>query len=94
MPYSIEVTVIEIKPDFGPYGDEYVQVSFGYKLPVPVPPQPQSQQSIPQPTPVFYKHALHLFLPKDQWRAQYTMWQSYILNVSDDGKVELKKVQY
>jgi hypothetical protein len=31
MAYSIDVVVLELKPDFDPFGGEYVFVSFGYK---------------------------------------------------------------
>ena len=89
MTYSVDVVVTEIKADFAPTGAEFVQVSFGYRLPVPLPPQQPGQVQIG--VPVFYKHAFHLFLPKQEWTAQFTMWETCTMTVSDDGHVEINK---
>jgi len=89
MTYSIDVVVTEVIVDFDPYGGEYVKVAFGYKLPVPFRP-PKPSQPVPTPQVVAYKHALHLFIPKDQWKAQYNLWQEFHLIVRDDGNIELK----
>lgn len=86
--YSIVVVVTEIKADFDPWGGEYTQITLGYRLPIPMPPQQQTLP--PQPTPIAYKHALHLFLPRENWVGQYTMWQAFHATFRDDGTVELK----
>jgi len=88
--YSIDVLVIEIKGDFDPYGGEYSLISLGYRMPIPLPPQTEKVFP-PQPKPIFYKHAIHLIVPRDNWTGQYNMWQEYHLIVKDDGQVELKK---
>ena len=90
MAYSVDVVVVEIKADFDAYGGEYTQVSLGYRLPVPRPPEAERAYP-PLPKPVVYKHALHIFIPRDQWTGQYTMWQEYRLTLKDDGTIELKK---
>jgi len=90
MTYSVDVVVVEIKADFDPYGGEYTQVSLGYRLPIPSPPEVERVYP-PAPKPVFYKHALHLFIPRDRWVGQFTMWQEYHLILKDDGTVELKR---
>jgi hypothetical protein len=90
MTYSVDVTVIEIKADFDPFGGEYVQVSLGYKIPLPRPPEIEKVYP-PVPKQILYKHALHLFIPKDQWTGQYTMWEEFHAVFKDDGTVELKK---
>jgi hypothetical protein len=89
MPYSEETVVTEIKSDFDPFGGEYTQVSFGYRLPVPRPPE---MQRMGVPTQIYYKHALHVFIPRDQWVGQYTMWQRVKLVVQDDGRVEVSRI--
>lgn len=88
--YSIDVVIVEIKADFDPYGGEYTLVSFGYRLPIPLPPQ-YEKTFPPQPKPIFYKHGLHVFIPRDKWTGQYNMWEEYHLIVKDDGVVEVKK---
>jgi hypothetical protein len=90
MTYSMDVTVVEIKADFDPYGGEYTQVSFAFRLPVPRPPEIEKVYP-PAPKPIVYKHALHLFIPKEQWTGQYTMWEEFHIIVRDDGTIELKK---
>jgi len=85
----MDVVVIEISIDFDPFGGEYVKVSFGYRLPVPFrPPQPTIR--VPNQQPIIYRIALRLFIPKEQWKAQYNLWQEYHLIVKDEGDVELK----
>lgn len=86
--FSIDVTIVEIKADFDPFGSEYTQVSFAIKLAIPMP--PQSQQFPPKPKPTAYKHLMHLFIPKDKWTDQFQMWKDYHLIVKDDGTTELK----
>jgi len=87
--YSIDVVVTQVTVDFDPFGGEYVQVFFGYRLPVPFrPPRPTTQMPVQQP--IAYKHALHLIIPKEHWKAQYNLWQEFHLIVKDDGNVELK----
>lgn len=89
MTYSIDVVVTQVTADFDPFGGEYVRVTFGYKLPVPFrPPKPTTQMPIQQV--IAYKHVLHLIIPKEQWKAQYNLWQEFHLIVKDDGNVELK----
>ena len=90
MTYSIDLVVVEIKADFDPFGGEYTQVSFGYKLPIPAPPQLQKVFP-PPPKPTYYKHSLHVYVPRERWTGQYTMWQEYHLIVKDNGEVQLKK---
>jgi len=88
--YSIDVVVVEVKADFDPYGGEYTLVSFGYKLPIPLPPQ-VDKIFPPPPKPIYYKHGLHVFIPREKWTGQYNMWEEYHLIVKDNGEVELKK---
>jgi hypothetical protein len=90
MPYSEEVLVTEIKADFDPYGGEYTQVSFGYRIPIPRP--PEMQKMVGMPVPVYYKHGLHLYIPREKWVGQYTMWQRAKINVQDDGQVEVVRI--
>lgn len=88
--YSIDVVVVEVKADFDPFGGEYTLVSFGYKLPIPLP--PQVDKTFPSsPKPTYYKHGLHVFIPREKWTGQYNMWEEYHLIVKDNGEVELKK---
>ena len=90
---SINVVVTELKADFDPFGGEYVQVTLAFKLPIPFkPPRPQTQYP-PVRQPVVYKHAIHVFIPRDKWTGQYTMWQEFHLIIRDDGAVELKPVR-
>lgn len=90
MAYTIDVVVTEIKADFAPPTNaEFVQVSFGYRLPIPLPPQQPGMPAMNPP--IMYKHALHLFLPKQNWLSQYTMWENCVIDVSDDGKIEVRK---
>jgi hypothetical protein len=84
--------VTEVKADFDPFGGEYTQVSFAYRIPIPTPP-PGVTVAGPQPKTIAYKHALHLFIPKDKWLAQYNMWEQYHLIIKDDGGIELKKAE-
>ena len=83
------VVVIEIKPDFTPYGEEYTQVSFGIKIPT-VAPKSRGEE-LPMPKPIMYKHLLHVFIPREKWSEQYRIWEEYILVIHDDGRLELKK---
>jgi hypothetical protein len=84
-----DVTVIEIKADFDPFGGEYSKITLGYRVPVPMP--PQTQQFPPQPRPVLYKHATHLYIPKENWIGQYTMWEQLHLVIEDNGSVKIIK---
>jgi len=88
--YSIDVLVVEVKADFDPFGGEYTLVSLGYKLPIPLPPQ-VDKTFAPSPKPTYYKHGLHVFIPREKWTGQYNMWQEYHVIVKDNGEVELKK---
>jgi len=93
MTYSIDVVVTEVIIDFDKYGGEYVKVALGYKLPSPFKPPIQHAPNIIIPQPpveVYYKHALHVLIPRDQWKEQFNMWREYHLIVKDDGSVELK----
>jgi hypothetical protein len=90
MSYTVDVVVTEIKADFAPpTSAEFVQVSFGYRLPVPMPPQQPGQ--IQMGAPVLYKHAMHLFIPKQNCLSQFTMWENCTITVSDEGEVQVKK---
>ena len=90
MTFSIDIVVLEMKPDFDPFGGEYIAVSLGYRQSIPFAP-PSGPISQPQPKQVAYKHALHLFIPKDDWKDQYSMFQEFHLIVHDDGSMELKR---
>jgi len=90
-PFSQDILVLEIKADFDMMGGEYTQVSLGFRVPVPMPPPEVERQYPPQPKPIFYKHALHVFIPRDRWEGQYTMWQEYHLITKPNGELELKK---
>ena len=92
MGFEIEVIVTQIKADFDPYGGEYTQISLGYRLPVPTPPEIEKTYP-PPPKPIVYKHALHIFVPREKWHGQYTMWQAFKLIVKDNGEIELKKIE-
>jgi hypothetical protein len=94
-PLSRDVIVLEIKADFDPMGGEYTQINLGFRIPIPVPmPPPEMERQLPpQPKPVYYKHALHLFIPRDRWEGQYTMWEEYHLITKSNGELELKKKQ-
>ena len=87
--FSIEVTVVEVKADFDPYGGEYTHIIFGYRLPEVYPPEVEKIYP-PLPKRTVYKHALHIIIPRDKWHGQYTMWQRYKLSVEDYGKIILK----
>ncbi len=93
MTYSIDVTVTEIKADGDPAGNEYTQVCFAYRIALPMPPMPPTAQGVPMPKPIVYKHALHIFIPKEKWVNQFSQWENYHMIVQDDGRVELKKAQ-
>lgn len=86
--FSIDVVVTEIIADIETLTGEGTQVSFGYRVPVPAPPLPPGMTAPPR---IGYKHALHVFIPKDRWVGQYGMWEEFHLSVGDDGKIELKK---
>lgn len=90
MTYSVDVLVVEIKADFDPYGGEYTVVSLGFKLLIPLPPQ-MDRVFPPPPKPIFYKHAMHVFVPREKWTGQYGMWEEYHMIVKDNGETELKK---
>ena len=45
----------------------YTQITLGYRLPIPMLPKPQTPTLPPRPTPIAYKHALHVFLSRDKW---------------------------
>ncbi len=89
MPYTIEAEVVEVKADFDPFGNAYVQVTFAYKLEAPA---NQAVAGVPAQTAV-YKHAMHLIVPKTEWRGQYNMWERVLISVSEDGTVQVKKVK-
>jgi hypothetical protein len=80
---SRTVTVLELKPDFDPWGGAYVQVSFGYQIPTSSP-QPG------QPAPIAWKHAIHLFIPKERWKDQYKIFSEWHMITRDDNSIELK----
>ena len=90
MTYSLDLVVVEVVADFDPQGNEYTKISLGFKLPIPAPPHIE-QVYPPPPKPTTYKHALHVFIPREKWTGQYTMWQEFHCIVKDNGEVELKK---
>jgi sRNA-binding regulator protein Hfq len=91
MTFEHDVVVTEIKADFDPFGGEYTHISLGYRVPIPMPPQTGSTTLPPRPTPVMYKHAIHLIIPRESWTGQYTMWQEFHVTVKDDGQVQLTR---
>ena len=91
MTYSIDVVVTELVIDFDKYGGEYVKVAFAYRVPSPFKPPKIVNPMMPQPpVEIYYKHALHVIIPKEKWNEQFNMWKEYHLIVKDDGTVELK----
>ena len=91
MTYSVDVQIVEIVAGSDPAGNVHTKVSFGYRLKLPMPPMPQTAQGVPMPTPIAWQHAMHLFIPKEEWVGQFQMWENYHLIVQDDGHAELKK---
>ena len=83
------VTVVEIKTDSDPFGGEYVQVALGYKIPVPTPKNLPPNAIAAKPP--FWKHALHIFMPKEQWMGQYAMYQELIMEVKPNGEMSLRE---
>lgn len=90
MTFEQDVVVTEIKADFDPFGGEYTHISLGYRVPVPMPPQTGGPLP-PQPTPVMYKHAIHIIIPRESWVGQYTMWEQIHIVVKDNGEVRITK---
>jgi hypothetical protein len=35
---------------------------------------------------------LHIYIPKEQWKSQYKLWDSYEAVINDDGSVKLEKI--
>jgi len=90
MVYNVKIVVTEIKADFDPFGGEYTQVCFGYRVPIPRPPEADRAYP-PAPRQVMYKHAVHIFVPRDQWEGQYTMWAEYDMRLNEDGTFSIQK---
>lgn len=81
MTESIDVIVIEIKMDSGLQGEQFTMIVLGYEIPIPRPPQADAQYP-PVPRPTYHKHALHVFIPREKWTGQFTMWQGFHLTKS------------
>jgi len=90
MTFSMDVVVSEITLDQDPSGTEYTRIAFGTKIPIPRPLEADAQYP-PVPKPIYYKHYAHIFIPREKWTGQFSMWQEFHLIVKDDGSVELKK---
>ena len=90
--YIQDGMVTEIKSDFDPWNREYTQISIGYRLPNPPAPPELKNAWPPPPVPVVYKHIVHLFIPKNEWRGQYQLWEKVRVIVNDDGSVEVLKI--
>ena len=83
--YSKRIHVLEIKIDAPLKDFNFVQVSLGYSLDVNSPIGTRVQAPI-------YKHMLHIYIPKEQWKSQYKLWDSYEAVINDDGSVKLEKI--
>ena len=42
------------------------------------------------PAPV-YKHTLHIYIPKEEWRNQYILGKKFNVVIDDDGKLSVLK---
>ncbi len=73
--YRRDVTVIDIKADNIPAGYQFIQISLGYEL----------------DKPGIVKHGLHVFIPKKDWKNQYSIGDKYIMNISNTGEIKLMK---
>ncbi|WP_287961278.1 hypothetical protein [Acidiplasma sp.] len=81
MVYTKKVKVLEIKSDTPLPNVEFVQISLGFLL---------EGRNIDLKTPV-YKHSIHIYIPKDEWKSQYKMFDEYSLKIDDSGNLTLKK---
>ncbi len=75
--YTKHVKVIDIKTDDIPAGYEFIQISLGYQL--------------DNSTPSVVKHALHVFIPKKDWKNQYSIGDKYMISLSNTGEIKLTK---
>ena len=82
MEYKQRVHVIEIKIDAPLPEVEFVQISLGFKL----------ETKNPRGTGQTFKHSIHIYIPKHEWKSQYKMWDEYDLTVSNSGNLTLKKI--
>ncbi len=81
MVYKRKIQVIDIKVD-EPLNDiKFVQISLGFKL-----------DSDKRGAPPIFKHSIHIFIPKEEWRSQYKMWEEYTLSIDDSGNIIMKKL--
>jgi len=75
--YTKHVKVIDIKSDDIPAGYEFIQISLGYQL--------------DNSTAGVVKHAMHVFIPKKDWRNQYSIGDKYVISLYDTGEIKLAK---
>lgn len=81
MAYTKKIKVLEIKNDSPIPNVEYVQISLGFLL---------KNENMGKTGQVF-KHSLHIYIPKDEWKSQYKMFEEYNLKIDDSGNLTLKK---
>lgn len=84
------VQVIGLAPDIDQAtGESYTQVTLAFV---------SGTQSLPQANPPlpkipFWKYILHIFIPSNQWRGQYTIWKYYEMVLKDTGEITLTPVK-
>ncbi len=82
MVYTKKVKVLEIKNDAPLPNIEFVQISFGFLL---------KGEKLDLRGQV-YKHSIHIYIPKEEWKSQYKVFDEYSLKIEDSGNLTLKKV--
>jgi hypothetical protein len=87
MVYKERIKVTEIKADVPVVGLEYVQVSLGMEVDL------QQNVKTGMINGKIFKHILHVFIPKSEWKDQYKMWEEFDASVDDKGNVSLKRVK-
>jgi len=81
MAYTQKVKVLEIKSDTPMPNVEFIQISVGFLL---------NNGDIGKTGQVF-KHSLHIYIPKNEWKSQYKLFEEYNLKIDDSGALTLKK---
>lgn len=83
--YKQEVMITEIKSDIPFQNYEFIQISFAYPMDKDV-----INNGIKSP---IYKHLAHIFIPKKEWKKQYNIGDKYMMQIYDDGKINLEKME-
>lgn len=83
-----DVTVIQIIPDLDPSNNLVgYNVALAYKAPM----NPKAWGA-PDISRTFFKHLIHVIIPKEEWHDQYKMGTDYHAIVNDVGEVSCKKL--